>query len=283
MSDYIAALPMYDWHERRADVDAEWEEIGGRMRAAGIEAPVKVVRRNADMPPVPGGVYDERGQPIAPDPVTLPPDELDFHALWTHPNLLFAQACWGPLDLGLARHVRLVGQPDYSAVEGGKGEFYSSAIVMRATPGEQHVSAPDDGAATIPLERMRGRRFAFNEPDSMSGILALTRDLEAVGESLGLFSDRIVSGGHRNSIIAVASGEADVATVDCMSWALAQRYEPAARKLAVVGWTALRKGLPYICSRHLPEQIFQSIRGLMAAELRSGTEVVGRARTSALE
>lgn len=263
MSDYIAALPMYDWNERRAEVDAEWEGIRGRLDAGGIEAPVKIVRRNADLPAIPGGISDFEGRVIAPDPATLPPDELDYHALWTHPKLLFGQTCWGPMELGLAQHVRVISQPDYSGVEGGKAEFYSSAIVMRGKPRDENLPAPDDGAAAIPLERLRGRRFAFNSSDSMSGLIGLTRDLEAMGENLGMFSERILSGAHRNSIIAVASGEADVATIDCRSWALAQRYEPAAQEVCVVGWTTLRKGLPYICSRFLPEQIFQSIRGLV--------------------
>ena len=61
----------------------------------------------------------------------------------------------------------------------------------------------------------------------MSGIIALTRELAALGETLDIFSERIESGGHRASIVAVADGRADVAAIDCRSWALAQRFEPA--------------------------------------------------------
>lgn len=258
MSDYIAALPMYDWPERHAEVDAEWAALRSRLRAAGVEAPAALVRRNADMPAVPGGIRDAAGQVIAPDPATLPADELDFHTLWVHPKLLFGQACWGPMELGLGEHVQVAGQPDYSNVEGGQGAFYSSVIVMRADGG--HVSSPADGQALLPLDLIRGKRFTYNSLDSMSGSIALGRDIEAVGESRDIFSERIQSGGHRSSIIAVAQEKADVATIDCLSWALAQRFEPAAKGVAVVGWTALRKGLPYICSRHLPHEMFQSIR-----------------------
>ena len=83
------------------------------------------------------------------------------------------------------------------------------------------------------------------------------------GESLDIFSDRVLSGGHRNSIIAVASDEADVAAIDCRSWALARRFEPAAERLIVVGWTSPRKGLPYIASRRVPAAISQSIQQLI--------------------
>jgi len=254
MSGYVAALPMYDWPERRADVDAEWATIRDRLRAAGIDAPERLARRNADLPPVPGGIRDRDGNPIAPDPGALPPDEFDLPTLWRHPRLLFSQTCWGPLETtGLAGLVRIVGQPDYSGVEGGEGELYSSAIVMRSsdpTSGmpEGGGRSSSDGRAMLPLDLLRGARLAFNDPHSMSGLLGLSRDLEAVGENLAIFSARVETGGHRYSIRALADGRADVATIDCRSWQLALLHEPAARTLRVVGWTARRKGLPFITS-----------------------------------
>ena len=127
-----------------------------------------------------------QGRVIAPDPATLPSDEFDFQTLWKHPKLLLAQTCWGPMEQGLAKHVIVVGQPSYDGIEGGKGELYSSAILMRrdgVAAGD--VPSPADGRPIIPLDLMRGKRFAYNSLNSMSGIIALTRDLEAVGESLG--------------------------------------------------------------------------------------------------
>jgi len=98
----------------------------------------------------------------------------------------------------------------------------------------------------LPLSMFRERRLAFNEQRSMSGYRALKRDLEAMGESLALFAELIETGAHRASVIAVAQGEADFAAIDCKSWMLAQRFEPLAKDLHVVGWTARRKGLPFI-------------------------------------
>lgn len=263
MSNYIAALPMYDWPERTAEVDAEWAVLRDLMRDEGIPAPEKLVRRNADVLSMPDGIRDGGGIEIAPDPSVLPADQLDLHVLWRHPALLIGQTCWGPMELGLARHVEVVGQADYSAFEGGQGPLYSSAIVMRAdAPGVQTVAA--NGTADLPVTSMRGRRLAFNSSDSLSGVLALERDLQHIGQSLDIFSDRILTGGHRNSIKAVANGEADVAAIDCRSWALARRFEPAAEALIVVGWTALRPGLPFVVSRHLPGKMIQSIRRIVA-------------------
>ncbi|WP_157016159.1 phosphate/phosphite/phosphonate ABC transporter substrate-binding protein [Mesorhizobium xinjiangense] len=261
MSDYVAALPMYDFPEARAETDAEWAGLCDRLRAAGIEAPQRLARCNADLPAVPGGIRDAAGNVIAPDPATLPLDELDLFTLWRHPALILGQTCWGPLESGLIDHVRVVGQPNYDAYEGGAGALYSSAIVMRKGEApEKPVAAPADGRAMLPLDLMRGRRLAFNEPASMSGTIALERDLQAAGESVAVFSERIETGGHRASVVAVAEGRADLCAVDCRTWDLIRRFEPASEKVAVAGWTARRKGLPYIAASGLAEMVLPALR-----------------------
>ncbi len=252
---FVAALPMYDLPERRAEVDAQWLSMRRVLRANGYDAPEYLVRRNADLPPVPGGIKDKAGNVIAPDPATLPPDELDLPTLWRHPDLLITQSCWGPMELGLESHVHFAGQDDYSGIEGGAGELYSSALVMRRGEGPA-VAAPADGQALLPLELIRGKRFALNSHDSMSGYLAVQRDLAALGEGLDLFVSHVETGGHRPSIEAVASGRADVAAIDCKTWALAQRYDEPASALVVVGWTGRRKGLPFISALKLPAHLF---------------------------
>ena len=244
MTEFIAALPMYDWPEAPAEVDAEWAGIRDRLLAAGIEAPQGLVRRNADMPPVPGGIRDATGMFIAPDPAGLPPESLDLPTLWRHPLLLVAQTCWGPMETtGLATLVDVVAQPDYSRFEGGQGELYSSAIVMRS------AGAADESGESSVINRLSGLRFAYNEAHSMSGYLALARDLEAAGSSPAIFAGLEETGSHRASMRAVAAGRADVCAIDCRTWALARRFEPASARLRAVAWTGLRKGLPLITRR----------------------------------
>ncbi len=244
---------MYDWPEARAEVNAEWEGLRNRLRTIGIDAPRELVRRNADMPAVPGGIRDAAGRPVAADPAMLPPDRLDLAVLWRHPGLLFGQTCWGPMEHGLRRLVRVVGQPDYSRYEGGRGTLYSSAVVARRGDFPlRPPSQPQETSASLPADRFAGRRLAFNDEESMSGLIALTRDLEAEGRSLSIFAERIRTGAHRESIRAVADGRADLAAIDCRTWHLALLHEPAAGNLAVVGWTRLRPGLPYIASPASP-------------------------------
>lgn len=265
MSAFIAALSMYDWPETRSSVDAEWRHLRDRLRQAGIDAPQALVRRNADMPAVAGGVRDHSGRAIAPDPATLPIDAFDVHTLWRHPALLLAQTCWGPMEQGLAAHVVVVGQPSYDGFQGGQGPLYSSVILMRRRQGDaSDLQPPADGHAVLPLEVLRGKRFAYNGADSMSGVLGLTRDLEASGENLAIFPERIETGSHRGSIAAVAEGRADVCAIDCRSWHLARLHEPRAADLRVVGWTARRKGLPLITSMHTQPETIEVLRAVLS-------------------
>jgi len=252
---------MYDWPETRAEVDALWADLRTRFLAAGIDAPETLARRNGDLPAVPGGIRDGEGRVIAQDPVTLPSEELSFPTLWKHPGLLLAQTCWGPMEQGLHKHVVVIGQPSYDGIEGGAGELYSSAILMRRGA---KLASPSDGRAILPLDLFRNTRFAFNSKDSMSGFLALTRDLEALGEDLAIFSERFETGSHRASISAVAQGRADVCAIDCRSWQLAQRHEPFAAEVEVLGWTARRKGLPFITSRHTPAAVVAKLRSILS-------------------
>jgi ABC-type phosphate/phosphonate transport system substrate-binding protein len=246
---WIAALPMYDWPELRGKTDAQWTDMRRRFLHQGIEAPEHLVRRNGDMPPVPGGIRGADGTVIAVDPATLDPDAFDLAVLWRHPDLLISSTCWGPMELGLADHVQLIGQNDYDGIPGGAGEHYSSAIIGRKDDDIGDVAPPQSGKAVLPQDLFRQKKLAFNEHLSLSGYLSLKRDLEAAGASLDLFGSLVETGAHRASVVAVAEGRADIAAIDCKSWMLARRYEAAARDLRVIGWTARRKGLPFIRAR----------------------------------
>lgn len=248
----IASLPMYDLPEQRASVDALWRSLRSVLRRTGIDAPAKLARCNADLPAVPSGIRDASGVLVAADPATLPPDEFDLHTLWHHPALLFAQTCWGPLQQGLEPFVDVLAQDSYNGIYGGTGPFYRSALIQRRRDNTSD-SIPADTAV---LPRLSGQRFAFNSKDSRSGYLALERDLRIAGASMTIFAHKIRTGSHLASLYMVASKQADVAAIDCRTWALVKKYHPfLTKKLQVSGWTTPAIGLPFICSVHLPSDI----------------------------
>lgn len=209
----LATLPMYDWPELRAAIDADY----AALRVLVPELPAELSR---------------------------PQTEQDLARIWREPSLLLAQTCWGPMQAGLAKHVHVLAQPFYDGIAGGQGTQYRSVLVMRE--GAQCL-APAKGAAVLP-QRLAGLRAAINTPMSLSGCLALEQDAGL----RDLAHRSLVTGSHRASIRAVARGAAEFAAIDCKSWAMALDHEPAARELVVTGWTALRPGLPFITARATP-------------------------------
>ena len=63
-----------------------------------------------------------------------------------------------------------------------------------------------------------------------------------------------LSGSHLNSMIAVAEAKADVAAIDAVCWALAQRYRPdVTERLRSLATTPLTPALPLVTSRDRPD------------------------------
>jgi ABC-type phosphate/phosphonate transport system substrate-binding protein len=157
--------------------------------------------------------------------------------IWTDPDLLLAQTCGYPFVTSLSGKVALVATPRYRA-QGCEGFLYRSALVVRV----------EDGAAR--LEDLRGRRCAVNSVDSQSGMNALRAEIAKLAEGTApFFADVAITGGHAASVSAVARGDADVAAIDCVTWAHLQRFRPdETRRLRVLGWTAPTPGLPLVTS-----------------------------------
>ncbi len=161
----------------------------------------------------------------------------DPHAQWRSAELLLSQTCGYPLTHGLAGAVDLVATPCYR-VRGAEGSDYCSLIVIAATSGRTG------------LADLRGSIAAFNTEDSMSGMLALKAVVAPLARQGRFFSRVIRSGAHLASMQAVADGRADVAAIDCVSHALAERHLPGlAKKLKVIAETPKVPGLPLITAR----------------------------------
>jgi phosphonate transport system substrate-binding protein len=87
------------------------------------------------------------------------------------------------------------------------------------------VIVPRDGAPSF--EALRGGRWAYNDPCSLSGWFALKA---RVGDVSAYFREVVQSGSHLASIRLVAEGAVDAAAIDStvLSWVLAA--EPALRE-----------------------------------------------------
>lgn len=178
----------------------------------------------------------------------------DIAAAWRSPALLFSQTCGYPLVTRFADAVRPVATPAYAAA-GCEGAAYRSAIVVRA----------DDPVADA--RGLRGRRAAINAPDSQSGYNALRHWLAPLASGRPVFAEVLATGGHRPSMEAVAAGQADVAAIDCVTFALTARYRPSVTEgLRVLSYTEKAPGLPYVAPLAAGPDLLRRLRaGLSAA------------------
>jgi ABC-type phosphate/phosphonate transport system substrate-binding protein len=77
----------------------------------------------------------------------------------------------------------------------------------------------------------------------------LRAELAPLAGGKAFFKSVLVTGSHLASAEAVAQDEADVAALDCVTWAHLQRWRPSlTARLRVVTWTVRSPGLPLITS-----------------------------------
>ena len=182
------------------------------------------------------------------------PHELDrSHSAedaWHSINLLLSQTCGLPLVKTLSKQVQVLGCFTYEGITPA-GDYYS-VIITRASCGQD-------------LTNMRGKRTAINGTDSYSGCLTLQCAVAPISSTGGYFSGVQVTGSHRESIRAVVNGSADIASIDCISWQLAERYEPAVNTLKVIAQTPSRPSLPLITSCDKTDTVMEAMRAALAA------------------
>jgi len=134
----------------------------------------------------------------------------DYFAGWRRDDLVFSQTCGYPFTHEFRGRLSYIATPHY-AVEGCDGPRYCSFLFARED------RQPAD---------FRGQRAAVNNPDSMSGMLALKLIFAPHARQGRFFSRVIETGGHIGSMIAVRDGEADICAIDSVCVALARRYRP---------------------------------------------------------
>ncbi len=166
----------------------------------------------------------------APDAISRELPDLMAH--WQRPDLVLSQTCGFPFRAVLKDKVTLVGTLDFG-LDGCPPGYYHSVFVARADDPRKELVAFKDA------------RFAYNDPLSQSGWAA--PQIHAAG--LGFqFSPDVRTGGHALSARAVLDGEADIASLDAVTWRLCLRNNPGMRALKVVDRTEPTPGLPYIAA-----------------------------------
>lgn len=155
----------------------------------------------------------------------------DLYDLWLHPRLLLAQTCGYPLRTRLGEQVQLVGRPRFDLPDAQDGAHCSLLVVRRDDPRQA-------------LEQWRGSHVALNSRDSNSGTHLLYDTLEALAPRGQFFARESLSGSHRQSLAWVATGKADLAAIDSVTFAYLPAEETAG--VRILGRTGQSPTLPYI-------------------------------------
>lgn len=167
---------------------------------------------------------------------------------WHRPDLLLSQTCGYPYTHGGAQTSRLVATPVYDA-DGCSGPDYCSFLLC-------HRESPQKA-----LDDFRGTRAVINDRQSQSGYSALRAMVAPLARQRSFFRDVHVSGGHRQSMLWVGQGKADLCAVDAVCYALARRYVPALTEcLRIVARSAAAPGLPLITSVTASDDLVRRLR-----------------------
>ena len=155
----------------------------------------------------------------------------DYFAGWRRSDLAFSQTCGYPFTHEFRGKLSYLATPHYD-VPGCDGSSYCSFVFAREKR---------------PLASFKGSRAAVNNPDSMSGMLAVKLVFAPHTKNGRFFSDVVKSGSHVKSMIAVRDGKADICAIDAVCVALARRYRPDYLEgLVEIARSPMVPSLPYV-------------------------------------
>ena len=181
-------------------------------------------------------------------PEYLSQDAEEFY-VWKNPDLVLSQTCGMPYRRWLHDKVALVGTPDFG-VKGCPAGYYRSAIVVRKDDPRNDLVDFEDAV------------FAFNQTFSQSGYAAPYWHMKAKGV---WFKNQTQTEQHLKSAKVVAYGNADIASIDAVSWRLMSRYGHFTRKLRVLEWTNPTPALPLITAQgNDAAAIFEAVKTAIA-------------------
>ena len=208
----------------------EMREANARFWAALVE----VCRADADLD-LPTELVSDR----APVPSAIEPD------------VVFTQTCGYPLQNLYRDQAALLARPRYEA-PGCEDAHHSAVIVVAA------------GSRFESLEALRGAKFALNSVHSNSGMNLPRRLFAPMARGGRFFGEVVTTGGHGPSMTLVADGAADVASIDCLTFAFYSDQRPDfTARLRVLAFTGPTPTIPFVTSASTPPRTREALtRGL---------------------
>jgi len=179
----------------------------------------------------------------------------DLDAQWRDPRLVFGQTCGYPYVTRLKDSVALIAAPAYD-FPGCDDVCHRSFVIRRAS---------DPRRA---LAEFRGATAGLNARDSNSGMNLFRAAVAPIAGGAPFFCAIVVTGSHEGSVAAVAVGRADLAAIDCVSYALLRRGRPELiERVAVVAESPPSPGLPFIAAAGIGAPTIAAVREVLLSAL----------------
>jgi ABC-type phosphate/phosphonate transport system substrate-binding protein len=179
----------------------------------------------------------------------------DLVAQWRSPKLIFGQTCGYPYVTALKDVVTLIAAPEY-VFPGCDGAAHRSFLVCRARDVRRA------------LGEFRGSTAALNAHDSNTGMNLFRAAIAPIAGGAPFFRAVIVTGSHEASLAAVAQRHADLASIDCVSFALIERGRPElVGRVVVVAESPFSPSLPFIASANLTASANAAVRKALLGAL----------------
>lgn len=177
----------------------------------------------------------------------------DLPAFWSSPSLLIGQTCGYPLMIGLCGSARYVASPRYKTPYSLGVQHRSVIIARRNSPIQT-------------LADCYQRICAINMLDSNTGMNLLRLEVAKLNPKTPFFSHVYETLAHRKSMLAVAKGEADIAAIDCVTFAHIEKIDPGlVADLRIIGTTEETPTLPFITSADTDDETLALLRQSLIA------------------
>ena len=150
------------------------------------------------------------------------------------PELFIGHTCGYPLMKHLQDAVTPFCVPVFN-VSGVEGNLYSSRFIVAADSDIESLAECGDRIAAI------------NNRDSNSGMNVLRHAIAKLNPATPFFASIVNSGGHLQSLTAVAEKRADVAAIDCVSFQfIKDRWPELTGRVRSIGDSVKTCGLPLV-------------------------------------
>ncbi|MGB1311261.1 MAG: phosphate/phosphite/phosphonate ABC transporter substrate-binding protein [Leucothrix sp.] len=161
-------------------------------------------------------------------------DTIPLDQLWKSEQLFFSQCCGLNVVRGYDKHLSVLMVTDWDA-PGCEPYHYASHIVVHEDSPYKHIN------------ELKNTVAAINGPDSHSGMTTLMFEAHPFSENGHFFQAIRDSGSHVESLKLIQSKQADVAAIDCVTFALLKRYRPAAIDgIRIISRSQAAPALPYV-------------------------------------